>query len=313
MRPAIFLLLLALTCRLAHSAAGVGVIVTGEPALQASVLTQVQGWLQERGYELVAAPFEPAAANTFTDCFIIEDMACARGVFESRARPDNVVLVRVSLEPGDARDVVLTAYWLVKGHDAAVGARTCPACDDVALHRTIAEMLDALVEDSGLRKGRLVLDSKPSGLIVVIDGTKVGATPIARDVPPGSREIVLLYGGRAVARRTLEIEAGASAELVMTARLEDAQPRSRVLPGLALGLGVAAIGAGAALYLTSETDDGSKLYYRETRPLGLGLAAGGTVLTAVGAWLWIRSGSRHAAPIASIGPTGGIVGWARAF
>ena len=50
---------------------------------------------------------------------------------------------------------------------------------------------------------------------------------------------------------------------------------SRVMPGLAFGLGSAALVAGAVLYFTSEKDDGTQLYYRDTRLLGAGVAVGG--------------------------------------
>jgi hypothetical protein len=89
---------------------------------------------------------------------------------------------------------------------------------------------------------------------------------------------------------------------------------SRVVPALILGTGVATLAAGAVLYFTSEEDTGEKLYYRDTKLPGIGVAAGGVVVTAVGTWLWIRSGGEpDSAPVASLDAHGGTVGWSHAF
>ena len=95
---------------------------------------------------------------------------------------------------------------------------------------------------------------------------------------------------------------------------DEPQP-SRVLPGLAFGLGSAALVAGAVLFVTSETDDGTQLFYRDTRLLGAGVAAGGLVLTGLGTWLWLKNGPRDsaAAPLASVGPHGASLGFTCAF
>ena len=124
-----------------------------------------------------------------------------------------------------------------------------------------------------------------------------------------------------VGERTLKIQPDVTAEITIPVVMpkdpvvvvERTRP-SKVLPYVVLGLGVAAMGGGAALYFTSEEDTGEKLYYRDTKLAGIGVAAGGAVVTAVGTWLWIRSGGEpDSAPVATLDAHGGTVGWSHAF
>lgn len=80
-----------------------------------------------------------------------------------------------------------------------------------------------------------------------------------------------------------EAEAAAAKE---RRRTEQVKSKRRVLPWFAIGLGAAAIVGGAALYFTSETDDGTQPTYRDSRPAGIGVAIGGGVLAATGL-LWV--------------------------
>src|SRR6267142_1282948 len=90
---------------------GTGVVVLGEPTLQQPLTAMLQGWLKEHGHTIVPSSFDADAASTFANCFVIEDLACARGVFEQRARGDSLIFARVELEPGArGRKLVLTAY-----------------------------------------------------------------------------------------------------------------------------------------------------------------------------------------------------------
>src|SRR5688572_8099620 len=121
MRIAIALLLL---CRLAH--ADVGVVVTGDPAMQATLMTHVQGWLQTREYPLVAVPLG-TAANSFIDCFVMDDMSCAKRTFEKESKATSIVFARADLMTG--RDYNVTAYWFLRGHEPAVQKAQCKNCD----------------------------------------------------------------------------------------------------------------------------------------------------------------------------------------
>jgi hypothetical protein len=90
---------------------------------------------------------------------------------------------------------------------------------------------------------------------------------------------------------------------------------SRMGPAIAVGTGVAALIAGGVLYATSETDDGSKPTYRDTKPLGIGLAIGGAVAIGIGVVLMLREGPARepSGPAVAITPHGGFIGWTSRF
>lgn len=84
-------------------------------------------------------------------------------------------------------------------------------------------------------------------------------------------------------RKAREAEALAAQE---RRKAEQAKSKRNVLPWFAIGIGAAAIIGGAALYFTSETDDGTQPTYRDSRPAGIGVAIGGGVLAGTGL-LWV--------------------------
>jgi tetratricopeptide (TPR) repeat protein len=84
-------------------------------------------------------------------------------------------------------------------------------------------------------------------------------------------------------RKAREAEALAAKE---RRRTEQVKSKRKVLPWFAIGLGAAAIIGGGLLYVTSETDDGTRPTYRDSRPAGIGVAIGGGVLAGTGL-LWV--------------------------
>src|SRR5688500_838697 len=104
----------------AYASGDVGVVVVGEVTMQPALAAHLDAWLRQHGHQLSPAPLPPDAINTLTDCFVMEDEACARKVVEKRARTQAVLFARVDLkiEDGQAdRTVTLTAYWFDKGRD----------------------------------------------------------------------------------------------------------------------------------------------------------------------------------------------------
>src|SRR5262245_60533299 len=84
----------------------VGVIVVGEPTKQRAVKAQLESWLEQHGYSTMRTPMEGDAQKTLLNCFVIEDMACARGTFEKRSKAESIVFTRIEL--GGDREVALT-------------------------------------------------------------------------------------------------------------------------------------------------------------------------------------------------------------
>jgi hypothetical protein len=130
-----------------------------------------------------------------------------------------------------------------------------------------------------------------------------------------------MHRGKRVGERAITIQPEAEAEITIpvvippdTTVTVEKNAHPHLVPGLILSTGIAAIGTGVTLYLTSEKDTGRKLYYRETRPLGMGVALGGVAFTALGAILWHHaSGDDDSAPVAHLDSHGGTIGWSHAF
>lgn len=303
----------------ASARAGVGVIVTGEPSMNGITLAQIQGWLQEKGYTLTANPFGDAHTS-FADCFVIEDMSCAKRVFEKRSKADSVVFARVELQPSEqGREYAVTVYWLVKGHDAVVDKRLCKKCDDAALHQTVYNIMQGLEPSSGLGKGRLKVTTNTDGIIVVLDSVSLGAAPIERDLTPGTHEITFRYRGRGFETRTITVEPNQVVEVESPPPPADGDPVAtapppRLLPVVLMGAGAATIIGGVVfLHYGSKSGPTEPYIYDGATRTGTVLSIVGVVSIAVGAVLWFKWSPGGGTVSASVGATSGVVSWGGAF
>src|SRR5688572_2386703 len=94
MRTSIVVLASVLTAATAH-AEKVGIVVTGEATLQPQLSSQLERWLHDRGRTLVPGAVPPDAISTLMDCFVLEDLGCARGVVDARASARSVIYARI--------------------------------------------------------------------------------------------------------------------------------------------------------------------------------------------------------------------------
>jgi hypothetical protein len=332
---------IALACRVAV-ADGTGVVVLGEPTLQAPVTSLIQSWLQEHGHKLESTALDADAQSTFANCIVIEDLKCARGVFQQRAHADSLVYVRVDLQGGSrkGRKLTLTGYWFVKEHDAVAEKRPCAKCDEKALAKSVGSMMSALAKSSGLDKGRVKIDSTPSGLVAKLDGLDVGVTPVEKDVGAGPHEISVVKDGKIAATRSVTVEAGSEANVVIPAEPEPPAPAppppvkvvkevkvvkqvevvtvtksSRVVPGLLVISGVAAMATGGVfLYHGSKTGPNEPYVYPTATRNGTIIGATGAGVFVLGSILWFAAGHSHSnAPSAQLVPGGATLGWAGSF
>src|SRR5688500_9083250 len=88
-----FLLLLAVLAVLgaAPATAGtVGVVVTGDPELQATLSRQLEAWLRSHGHTVREA-LPPDGMTSLLNCMVVDDEGCARSVIDARAKTDSVV------------------------------------------------------------------------------------------------------------------------------------------------------------------------------------------------------------------------------
>ena len=248
MRTSIVVVASVLTAATAH-AEKVGIVVTGEANLQPQLASQVERWLHDRGRTLVPGALEPDAINTMIDCFVLEDLGCARGVVDARAGSRSVLYARVEQTPNEdgTRNISVVGYWFQKGAEPIVERRLCTQCTDAKLIETVDEMMLALAHTPPVGGG-----APPAAGPAPV--TALPATGAAGPAETDSRGL-LPYG---------LMGAGAAALLggiVMLAIDEDPDPANTTNPtyrdtgttGVVLGAaGAAALGVGIYLWFSDK-------------------------------------------------------------
>ena len=295
--------------------ASVGVVTHGEPTAQGPVEALIKAWLLEHDHQ-IDDTFTGDTKTSFLNCFVIADLACARGVFENRAGASNIVHVQIDLEPGEGPNYVLTTYWFTRGHDPVVDKRRCVTCDGVALAKAVDESMTALVGGGGIVKGRVKIAAPESdGLIVWIDGVKLGAAPLERDLDPGLHELKFIQRGRVIRSQTIAIEAR-KLLVIDSPAAERPAVEPRPFPwGVALlaGAGVTAgIAGGVFLYYGSLDGPDERYVYDNATTIGVPTLIVGSVAVIASGVLWFR-GRQHSAPSIAVGPDHASVGWAGVF
>jgi len=306
MRWVLALCLLVLAAR--GASASTGVVVVGDEQLRQQLANELATWLQHHGHEVRVDALDKDGIATIANCLLIDDLACASGVVNSRSQAHDVVYAQIRQKE---HSIALDVYWLVKGHEALAERRACEDCTPDLLTGTVDSIMTALAGSEVAINGRLSIDSKPRGLTVVIDERVVGVTPLARDLATGKHHVVLVDGTERVGERVVAIQPTETAEITITAH--KTVEASRVPGTVALGLGITAIAVGGVMYALSPTDDGSHYMYRDYRPPAIGIGIGGVAVTVAGVLLLMHEGHTSSVPLATIDSHGGTLGWAHAF
>jgi hypothetical protein len=316
---------------LASAAPSIGVIVAGEPTLQAKVRARITLWSQEHGYTVVPHPLPADAQKTLANCFVIEDAACARGVYEHQASSDYLVYVRVELARRD-REVSLVGYWFLKDRDAVADKRTCKPCTSAALGPSVGELMGGLFDATALAKARLRINTPPA-LVVMLDGANVGVTPLEQDVSPGSHAVELVRDGAPVGSVTVEVKAGEIADVAVPIKEAAPEPAlrvsvaggtppeapvaldrpSRILPTVVMAIGAGAIVVGGVfVYYGHRNGPDDPLIYPDATKQGA-IIAGVGGLALLGGLVWWLHDSSGSGPIAAVGAGGTMIGWGGHF
>jgi hypothetical protein len=339
-RVEVALAVLVATARLAAAGPSVGVVVTGDPALQNKVRAQVTAWIQQHGFAVAAKPLSTDALKTLTNCFVIEDMTCARGVVEHQATSDFLVFVRADLVGGKrSKEANLVAYWFLKDRDAVVDKRNCKPCATAVLAKTTTDLIAAIYDETALAKARLKI-ADPPGLVVMLDGVNVGVTPLEQDVPPGKHDIALVRDDATLGTVSIETKAGDVTDVKVPIKSpsvttttpstttgtaptitaptgpSERSPPSRIVPGLLIvaGLGAVATGAVFVYYGHKNGPDDPLIYPSATKDGAIIAGVGGAVLiTGLVLWWHGTAASSQNGPTAALTPGGTIVGWAGHF
>ncbi|MBV8758990.1 MAG: PEGA domain-containing protein [Deltaproteobacteria bacterium] len=310
MRCLLVLTLLAMAALPARADSGeVGVVVvtsTNGSALQTDVTAHLEAWMKKHDHTVVAGALSRDAVNTIANCFLIDDLKCARGVVEARSKASSVVFTRIEAA---GKDLTFTTYWFVKGKEVISERRVCETCTTEDWRGLLDGMVGRLLA-SDVETGKLHLESQPSGLLVLVDNVQVGATPFDQELPVGKHTISLSHAGVIVANKDIEIHANKLKRLTIETEVET-KAHSKIGPGILLGSGIALIGGGGiALYLGEQKTD--KIIHPEYVPIGIGIMAAGAGATIVGAILLSQTG-HTSAPVAAITRDSAYFGWVTRF
>jgi tetratricopeptide (TPR) repeat protein len=184
----------------------------------------------------------------------------------------------------------------------------------------------AAVESTGRRStGRLRLNSKPDGVTVMLDGVKIGATPLEREVAAGGHMVALVDRGRLVGEQKVEVGEGAVAEVTMPVvyppddanAIPSSKPSRTLSIALFGGASTALVASAYFFYLGQHGGSGhpeERYRYPYANGTALALVGVGAAAIGVGIWLWLRE-PRHqeSAPVAAISADGSYLGWQGRF
>jgi hypothetical protein len=228
--------------------ADIGVVVTGEATLQPQLASQLEGWLKERGHVVQASSLEPDAINTLIDCFVIDDIGCARAVVEKRAKAQTILFARIEMTPNrsdGSRDIAISGYWIAKGHEALQERRTCKRCTEKQMRAAADDLMLALAAE-----------------------------------PP-------TQAGRAAAPVTVA-QASSPPPPLMQPTDEQPSSSSKALPIAITAVGGVALVAGVVMIATGGPPGATNEFYRDYRTPGYVVGGAGVVAIGVGVYLLLR-------------------------
>ncbi len=201
---------------------------------------------------------------------------------------------------------------------------TCEICGStelVTLLDSQGALLQTRLSAMGSGPAVLVLDTKPAGALVFIDGEVVGTTPLERPVLEGSHKIRVSLNGYVAEERELTLVNGAREQLDLTLQRTPGNPKSRALGAAGLTGGLLLLGAGVALVAIDDTEykktctgagidaEGNCQSLYGTGPLGSVLIGVGAVLGTIGVVALVRNRGAKKTERATLVPTGlGVAG-----
>jgi hypothetical protein len=201
------------------------------------------------------------------------------------------------------------------GKSLATKEAACEICTHPDLVERAGELvgeaaaaLPSVEEPEEAGPARLSVVSSPSGATVLVDGVKVGVTPWSGEVEPGSRTIRVESKGRQPAERMVEAVVGVERDEAFELERKGMRidPETEVTIGwVALGVGLAAVVAGAALIAVDENEiksdceganvdaNGVCKYRRNTLGGGVTLLVVGVAATGTGVGLVVHGYKRR--------------------
>jgi hypothetical protein len=201
-RVGVILIALSL-CRPAWADTKIGVVVGGADAIRTQTESAIGSWLTAHTLTMAPSPLGKDGVKTLINCLVLSDMHCARNVVEARGTTSNIIgILEEVTGKGEKRSVQLSAYWIAKRHDVVSLQRTCDACTDAVLKKTVDAMTADLAHLAPTMTSRIHITSTPAGLAASIDNLAIGVTPADREVPFGPHTVTVSRDGKIVASAT---------------------------------------------------------------------------------------------------------------
>jgi hypothetical protein len=275
--------------------------------------------------------FSPASlARDATDAVLacLQDKApwgCAAPI----VRKDQLLIVQVDSDrSAGAPTTIVTAHLLAAGSEAdSAVPRNCEMCNEDALRRTVSDVSRDLLQRAAVRTGRtrLTIHSRPPGARIMLDGKPIPTSDAPLATYPGKHALVVQLAGHEPATREVVAVEGANTEVsvdlvavrgVAAPEVDRTSHPSRFLPGLAIGIGGAAIVSGTVLIILDQDPSPSgpqQARYYDTAKVGVVTLAAGVVVAAAGVYFLMHPHASSTATIAPLPGGGAAIGWAGRF
>lgn len=293
------------------------------------IATTLTKSIEQASWSIVAAPLSQEEQDAIAACASLDrPWSCIASTARSKGF-DRVAVVQVEPEKG-TKNLMLVGQIIVEGNSVASTEQgTCKACSsDEALIAATSELADKMIEHAKARHptATLAIRTTPPGAVVTLDGQMLaGQTDLTVNVSAGPHTLLIQRSGFRPVTRTIEAVSGKTTDVdvPLTAaegggtgrdRVDTAPSRSRLVPGMLIGIGGAALIGGTVYSLTRDPPDTRAQPKYLYDGVGIGVAVGGAAVVAAGLYLWFKhpSGGRSTATIAPV-PGGGVAGWMTSF
>lgn len=248
------------------------------------VASTVQQVLRSASWTVRDLPWSEREHEVVVACISLDrPWPCVAATARSKG-VDHVVVIHVENDKAE-KGLVLTGQILVAGDAVPTTDRNwCSKCTSASLTTSTSDLAAMMLKHAAARRPAPEPSSKG----------KVGSATVANPAVPGIAPSSPQATGAAV-------ESG-----------PESSP-GRLVPSVAIGAGVVAIGVGSYLnYRASAPAEGNQSRYVYSG-YGIGLAAVGAAAVGVGVYLWLRDSRRSSAPMLSPASGGAVAGWITVF
>lgn len=308
----------------AARAGGFGLVAGGDEAKQPVVETELGPWLQAAGkgdVRIGTKALDGKQITQIVNCFILADQACATQAVAS-GKLDGLLFVMVEVERDRAAagDRIKVTGWLYGPGGAPIAAQSlfCNDCRNDTLKPKLEELARLLFAAASSGSGRLSVTTSPAGATVLVDGEKVGVSPLTQGLREGPHTITIELPGHQTVTRKVTIANDAESPIEATLLPIGAggggkggSSRKKLGYGALAAGGAAIIGGAVLMFVVDEdpvtTPTTDPTYTDATLPGALTLGAG-VALAALGGYLAFTGGtSGDAQPMVRVDTTGGAV------